>query len=358
MKVLHLYPKDDDMVTRHVNILVRGMQDSIELKRACSPIEARKYIREWIPDIVHCHGCWTYWIVKAGNNARKQSARIVLSPHGQLEPWVINERPMHEKLQKNVIWQKRFSEKAYTVISFGKMEEKFLKELKWNPRIEVIKNSVITNSISQKEMCSQTFSVYQKVLDSNVLELMDEETRQLMAIIIKAGIMGDNRWVDTKDIDTNSIDWRKMLIYAEHQNIRNYVNYGINILGLNIPLIDTEKIDSYFPEKYTKPHTIKELIGDYKGNETDYLIRMIRQIQKSPLLLHLIELTRELYRDNINDTSIIEVLNERKLTKYASRLMQVLREVTLLDEGYMPLEPTDDRGTQQIRNIIANNLNI
>jgi hypothetical protein len=80
---------------------------------------------------------------------------------------------------------------------------------------------------------------------------------------------------------------------------------------------------------------------------------MIRQIEKNPLLLHLIELTRELYRDNINDEKIQEVLEEKKMSKYTGRLLQILKEQTLLDEGYMPLDPINDRGTEKIRREIS-----
>ncbi len=344
------------MVAQHVTLLMEGMQHSAELQAVSNLADFKTVCKSFEPDIVHCHGCWQYGIVNAGNFARKQGARIVLSPHGQLEPWVFEEKPLQEKFHKTALWQKPFVEKAYALIAFGKMEQQYLEELKWNPRIEVIHNAVITNSTTREKMCSQTFSVYQKVLDSNVLEQMDEATQQLMATIIKAGTLGDRRWVELTVPET--VDWRRMLIYAEHQNIRNYVDYGINILGLSAVSLDTEHLPAYFPESYQRPKSIKNLIDDYKGDETDYLLRMIRQIEKQPLLLHLIELTRELYRDTVNDDLLQEVLEEKKLTKFASRLMQVLHEQTLLDEGYLPIEPLDDRGTQKIRESITNHLKI
>jgi glycosyltransferase involved in cell wall biosynthesis len=356
MKILHVYPKTDEMVAQHVTLLMEGMQHSAELQAVSNLADFKTVCKSFEPDIVHCHGCWQYGIVNAGNFARKQGARIVLSPHGQLEPWVFEEKPLQEKFHKTALWQKPFVEKAYALIAFGKMEQQYLEELKWNPRIEVIHNAVITNSTTREKMCSQTFSVYQKVLDSNVLEQMDEATQQLMATIIKAGTLGDRRWVELTVPET--VDWRRMLIYAEHQNIRNYVDYGINILGLSAVSLDTEHLPAYFPESYQRPKSIKNLIDDYKGDETDYLLRMIRQIEKQPLLLHLIELTRELYRDTVNDDLLQEVLEEKKLTKFASRLMQVLHEQTLLDEGYLPIEPLDDRGTHKIRESITNHLKI
>ena len=359
MKVLHIYPKSDNMIARHVNILVEGLRHSADVQSTTSLSEFKAINRQMEPDIVHCHGCWQYSIANAANIGRKHGARVILTPHGHLEPWVIEEKSIQEKLHKTLLWQRSSVEHAYALIAFGKMEQKYLQEQKWNPRIEVIRNSVITNSITPQEMCSQTFAVYQKVLDSNVLELMDMQTQQLLAAVLKAGITGDTRWVaEWNQEAVTPIGWRQLLIYAEHENIRNYVDYGINILGLNAPTLDTEKIAAYYPEDYQRPKHLKELIGDYKGNETDFIFRMIRQIQKQPLLLHLTELTRELYRDSVDDEQLHGLLEEKGLLKYASRLMQVLQEQTLLDEGFMPVPPIDDRGTRQIRYQITNHLEI
>ncbi|MBP5715247.1 MAG: glycosyltransferase [Prevotella sp.] len=358
MKVLHIYPKSDNMIAKHVNILLEGMRHSADVRATDSPSDFKTICRQMKPDIVHCHGCWQYAIVNAANAARKNGARIILSPHGQLEPWILEEKSLQEKLHKTLLWQKRSVECTYAVIAFGNMEQKHLRLLKWNQRIEVIRNCIITNSLTPQEMCTQTFAVYQKVMDSNVLEQMDETTKQLLAVILKAGITGDKRWVQEPVVCSQETDWRRLLIYAEHENIRNYVDYGISILGLETPSLDTSKITAYFPDNWQQSVPLKDIIGEYKGDETDYLVRMICQIEKQPLLLHLIELARELRRDTIDDNLLKQALEEKKLLKYASRLMQILQEQTLLEEGYMPLPSADDRGTQQIRKLITNHLTI
>ena len=352
MKILHFYPQPDDMITRHVTMLTEGMRHSAEVQKASSLNDFKAQLEAMRPDIVHCHGFWQYATHKAAAMARKRGIRLVLSPHGQLEPWMSKEQ--------SSFLQRRTTEYAYALIAFGKMEHHYLRQLGWNPRIETIHNAVITNSLTPQMMCSQTFAVYQKVLDSNVLEQMADDDKHLLAVILKAGITGDARWIPEASLAKADAhpDWRRILIYAEHQNIRNYVDYGIHTLGLQCDTIDTTKIAAYFPEKYQRPSSLKEIIGDFKGDETDYLTRMIRQIQKAPLLLHLIELHRELRRNSVDDDSLTEALEEKHLTTYAARLMQILAEQTLLDEGYMPLDPIDDRGTRQIRNLIANQLKI
>lgn len=358
MKVLHVYPKSDSLIERHVTLLAEGMRQSAEVKVADNAVTFKKLFCEMEPDIVHCHGCWQFFLARAVSYAIRHEARVVLTPHGQLEPWVIKRQSVQENISKTLLWQRRTVERAYAVILLGKLEHENFRKLGWNQRTEEIHNAVITNAITQAEMCTQTFAVYQKVMDSNTLEQMDEESLRALAIIIKVGIMGDRRWVKDINIDDAHIDWRRLLIYAEHEHISNYVDYGISILGFSTPSINVSRIAAYFPDHYERPKPIKDVVGDYDGNETDYLVRIIRQINKQPLLLHLIELTRELYRDNVNDELLTEKLEDKKLLAYAARLMQVLSEQTLIDEGYMPLAPKDDRQTEHIRRMLTNHLKI
>ena len=63
-------------------------------------------------------------------------------------------------------------------------------------------------------------------------------------------------------------------------------------------------------------------------------------------------------RDTVNDDQLTEALEEKRLLNYTGSLMQVLSEQTQIDEGYMPVEPLDNRQTQQIRKHLANHLKI
>lgn len=360
MKILHIYPKTNDLIRQHVMLLASGMQQSAEVHTADSGTKIRQQIIDYKPDILHCHGCLNPKLSRATRLIRHDGGRVVLTPHGQLEPWIVNQKNIQEKVVNTLTLQKETVANAYAIITLGKLEHSNFLKLGWNRRVEEIHNAVTTNTITKERMCSETFAIYQKVMDSNTLEQMDDMSQKALHTIIKAGIMGDSRWC--KRIDCISypqdIDWRRLLIYAGHENILNYVNYGISVLGLTTPVINTEKIEAYFPDAYTRPQPIKEIIREYRGDETAYLMKMICQLNKQPLLLHLIEFTRELYRDNVNDDLLKTALKEKKLTNYAESLMQVLSEQTGLDEGYMPISPQDNRQTGKIRNLLTNHLKI
>jgi len=360
MKVLYIYPKGNALIQKHVEMLAEGLRQSADIFIKDSYSSFKQNLKDYKPDIVHCHGCWNYDVIRAAMSGRKAGARIVLTPHGQMEPWAVEQQTPQAKAGRIFQWQKKCIQRSYTIITLGQLEQRNFLELKWNRRVEVIHNAIITNTITPSEMCSQTFAVYQKVIDSNTFEQMDDTTIDALSIIIKAGITGDRRWCRKMDAISHpqDIDWRRLLIYASHENIRNYIDYGISILGLSTPNIDTSKIASYYPDSYTTPRPIKEYIGDYQGNETNYLVKMISQLYRQPLLLHMIELTRELMRETVNDDQLCEALEEKKLKGYTASLMQVLGEETELDEGYMPIQPVDNRQTNQIRKLLTNHLKI
>ena len=352
MKVLFVYQKSESLISQHVNMLTDGLRQSATIDTADTVSAIRKAVKEQEPDIIHCHGCPSVSATRAILSAVNKGVRLVLTLHGQMEPWATDTN--HKA--PAIYWHKKLIHRAYAVILLGRLELTNFQHLGWNRRTEEIHNAVTTNTISGQEMCTATFAIYQKVMDSNTLELMDEPTARMLKAIIKIGIMGDRRW--TVVLPSEDVNWRHLFLYAEHEHIRNYVDYGINILGLTVPNIDTTRIAAYFPDNYETPKPIREKVGDYKGKETDYLLRIIHQIRQKPLLLHLIELTRELYRDTVDDDQLAEGLAGKKLTAFTRSLMQVLDEQTALDEGYMPLPPADNRLTQQIRRQLENHLNI
>ena len=357
MNVLLICQRDSKLIAQHVELLAEGLRQSANVKIADNNKSYYQQARDMDADIIHVHGICTMQQTKAMRCATKMGIRYVITLHGQLEPWAVEFQRANQRIGI-LLAQKDYIEKAYAVITFGKLETTSFQKLGWNPRIEEIHNAVYTNTTTPAEMAAKTFALYQKVQDSNTREKMDSYTLDALRVIVKASIMGDKRWVENEPIDPRLINWRHLLLYAEHENIANYTDYGIRVLGLSTPLIDTQKIASYYPKNYTRPKPVKELVGDYQGDETDFLMRIIRQLIKSPTLLGCIELTRELYRDNVNDDLLAEKLEDAGLTKSAARLIQVLNEELLLDEGFMPIDPLDDKQTDKLRNNLKNHLKI
>ena len=134
-------------------------------------------------------------------------------------------------------------------------------------RKELVRNPLITKTITFDEAAAAIHTVYQRVIDSHPLELMDVGTRTLLAFLLKAGLLGDKAWVkdDLRLGDLRLDDLRHLFIYVELEGVLDIVKRGIAVLGIYAPPKPT--IDCYLPHGYKTPQplpkaTIPELLKD------------------------------------------------------------------------------------------------
>lgn len=364
MRILHFYQSSAGLIAQHVETLCRQMGLSAENLTATHQQEALQLLRGQHFDVLHLHGCWYTPMSRVARVAQKQGTRLVLTPHGELEPWVMKEQYWKEKIPKKWLYQRVLVSQAYAVVVQGGMEEECLHQLQWNERLTVIRNSLITHSITSAEMARQTFLLYRKVMDSNVLELMDDQMRQVLRSILKAGITGDHRWLSGGfEHSLSDEDWRRLLLYAHQEHISETLAKGIRVLQLQTPDLNTEKTEAFYPEDYQPPKSIQQQIGNQFATENERLVatfQLLRRLifHRQLTISHIVELDHELRHHDAEEEQLAETLRERHLYTTACRMMQILRELTELDEGFMPVPPKNDRITRQISKIIVNHLKI
>ncbi len=364
MKILHYFPDNDSMIAKYVSMLVGCMGLEADNTIVSTEAVAKEKMESTTFDILHLHGCWSRSAARIYHITRKKGTRLVLSPYGQLEPWVVDERYWKEKLPKTMLFQRSLVEQAYVVVIQGRMEEECIKKLGWNPRMEIIRNPIITHSISFNELAQKIYYLYRKVLDSNTIELMNPQTRILLRCFIKAGISGDSRWV-TDDMTelSDPEQWRHLLCYAHQEGISNIVKSGAHIMNYRVPDIDVYKIPYFLPQQYVMPKSIQESIGMQYASEKDRLVATFKQVRRliqhqQLSISHLCEIDKELREHDVEEDHLCEALRDKKLYSTASRTMQLLADYTGFDEGFMPMLPLNDRTTKNIHQQIYNHLKI
>lgn len=365
MKILHYYHKSDGMVAQYVGVLQRTMAGYADVKASQSLRQYRKMIKEQRPDIVHMHGCWHVSCAVAALMANANGARVVLSPHGQLEPWVLRQKYWSEKLPKLIAFQRHLTKRAYALIAMGRMERDCLARLKWNPRCETVLNSLITDTLTDEQMGAKVYAVYRKVLDSDQWPLMGDGTRMALRGLIKAGQTGDGRWLDSQEMDAckalTAEEWRKVAIFASQESILETVAHGADAMELPMPDFNPAAVASYSRrESGAKPPQPLAVTG---GDETERLQRMIRSSRKMLrhrrlTVSHIVELSAFLRTSQADEAKLAEQLEEKKLLPYARKLMQCLHDLTGLEEGFMPVKAGGARGAGKMERIITKHLKI
>jgi len=366
MKILHFYSPDKrGMIVDYVSLLCNGMQMSDQVEQTTDAHAACQLLGERKFDILHLHGCWdnaSYYVVR---QALKTGTRFVITPHGQLEPWVRETHYWKEKLPKQLLYQKRMVRHAYAMIVQGAMEEECMRKLGWNPRMVIVRNSLITNSITPLAMIRQVSLVYRQVMNSDTLHLMSENTKKLIKQLIKTGITGDKRWL-TEEPCSSALDdeeWRRLLCFVHHEQIDDIVARGFRILHLDAPELNASQLVCFMPDNYESPQTIESVIGISFASENERLLATFRHLRRLILrhrlaLSHLVELHRELRFHDAEEETLNEELRDRHLYSMAARLMQLAHDLTGMEEGFMPMPPLNDRMTRTIRKQIDNHLRI
>ena len=362
MRIMHFYPKTDVAISQYFKMLADNMGLEVENHQATTSEEAHQLLRAMQFDILHVYGCWNNAQLMVVRKALKQGARLVVTPYGQLEPWVQQQHFWKEKLPKRIAYQQSVIEHAYAVIVQGNMEMECMTKLGWNKRCVIIRNALITNSITPQEMARQTFELYQRIIDSNPLHRMNDNTRKFTKYLINMSITGDKRWETDEDVPMLG-DWRQILCYAHQEQIMSIIQRGARTLDIMIPDMDASRIPYFLPDDYVETQSIQHTIGNQFVSENDRLIATFKVIKKlianhQLSIKHLVELNIELREHSCEEDKLAEQLQERGLIKMAARVMQLMSDFTGLTEGFMPIPPLNDRITKNWNKQIKNHLMI
>jgi hypothetical protein len=362
MRILHFLPQTDAAIGQYFSILADNMGLEVENHKARTIDEARQLLRNIQFDILHVHGCWDNAQFSIVRRALKLGARLVVTPYGQLQPWEQQRDFWKEKLPKRIAYQQSVVRQAYAVIVQGNMELEYVQQLGWNKRCVIIRNPLITNTITPRETARQTFDVYQRIMDSNPLQLMNDNSLKFVKRLITIGITGDERWLTGEEVPMLG-DWRQILCYAHQEQIMPTILRAIRILNLMAPDIDPATIPYFLPDGYKEASTIQQAIGNQFVSENDRLIATFKFIKKliasrQLSIKHLVELDIELRNHPCDEARLAEQLHERGLIKMAGRIMQLMNDYTGLTEGFMPVPSLDDRITKKYYELIQNHLTI
>ncbi len=113
--------------------------------------------REWCaiinsvrPDVVHINCCWTPQCSFAQRWAQELGYRVVLTPHGMLEPWIIKRNFWSRKLPALLLYQRRAVKEADMIHATALSERDNLAALGYNHNIHIIPNGVELSCIELK----------------------------------------------------------------------------------------------------------------------------------------------------------------------------------------------------------------
>lgn len=315
--VVHIYHKGDSFAANYAMMLCKAIGERAITHVTDSPAELKEMCKTISPDIIHQHGRVDYELPK------DRHTRRVLTPHGASFS--------------------SFSD-FYAIMARSKMEARAID----SPRTEILLNPIITKAVSFDEIANYVLHIYQKVMDSNVLELMSDDTFMALRMLLKAGICGDRKWLGNLKVP-DKIDSRQLHIYAYYENVEDIMQRGAEILGVSLPHAHVNMNTAYLPSGYQRPDAMEE----------PFVTTVLESVADNNLNLRLlVDLYRALRDEKLDEEELMNKLAEEKRDKLLMSLLQVMKEQLLTDEGFMPSIPVDNQETQRLRNLLSNHLKI
>ena len=119
--------------------------------------------REWCelldqikPDLVHINCCWMPQCALAQHVAQQAGYKVVLTPHGMLEPWIMARHYWTRKVPAWWLYQKRAIMQADCLHATAESEKENLLKLGCNSKVVVIANGIDVENIDLKKSWKRT----------------------------------------------------------------------------------------------------------------------------------------------------------------------------------------------------------
>ena len=114
--------------------------------------------KEWLdllqairPDVVHVNCCWMPGCAFIQKWAQQVGYKVILTPHGMLEPWIIKRHYWTRKIPALLLYQKNAVQKADYLHATAESEKENLLQLGYNNKVAVIANGVAVEEIQLKK---------------------------------------------------------------------------------------------------------------------------------------------------------------------------------------------------------------
>ncbi|MCW2118500.1 glycosyltransferase [Flavobacterium sp. 7A] len=170
--------------------------------------EFRNYLEEEKPDIVHINGIWSPQNWGFQKVAQQLNIKVILSPHGMLEPWIINHNPWKKKLAM-ALYQKKAIQNADYLHATAAMEEKSIKALGFSNPLVIIPNFIDTSEIKEVkvEYGSKKIIFISRIHPKKGIELLLEAWRKLDTTHWSLEIAGngDQSYIDELKQSSNDL---------------------------------------------------------------------------------------------------------------------------------------------------------
>ena len=220
---------------------------------------------------------------------------------------------------------------------------------------------------SAADMSDALIRLYQKVIDTSPFVRMTENERQVEDGLLKASLFADGDEIHDKSflsIQLRNASWRRIFLHSNDEGVLDNLIGGLSASGMKVPDVDVGNVDRFTVERNDAETVEKHVRKDSRISkiksegalpplESELCVAIvILSIKMKHSCAHRSDFIRiyKMLRFNDYDEGLVkDVLDRCGVSKFAARIMTIMNERYGLGEGFMPVEPLDDKGTEALR---------
>ena len=358
MKIIHFIPSIDRTAggtTSYMQLLAKELGKLCELYIATAPSENPvtmenaqikfipcnwkqrksmknawlKLLQEIKPDVVHINCCWLPQCAWAQLWAQKAGYKVVLSPHGMLEPWIMARHYWTRKFPALLLYQKKAIAKADCLHATAESEKENLLKLGYNNRIEIIANGIDVENIELKQEWKRKKQIlflsriHVKKGINFLLEAVAELKKELTGYTIHIAGEGDEQYINQLKEQGKQLGIESMVdfcggVYGEKkwQLFRDADIFVLPTYSENFGIAVAEALASGTPVITTNGTPWEELntrhCGWYTEIGTEATAKALRQFLQTPEeeLENMGKRGRKLIEEKYSTTMVAYHMNE------------------------------------------------
>lgn len=336
-----------------------------------------KDLSDFRPDIVHIHACWNFSAYGLFKECVRRKIPVVLTVDNRLSRWHLSSRYLLVKLPMWFMFQHRMLSSVEALHAISEQEETWLKGIHCipglrfgrcvNSRVAVVEAFNIVADKSAADMSDALIRLYQKVIDTSPFVRMTENERQVEDGFLKASLFTDGDEIHDKSflsIQLSNASWRRIFLHSNDEGVLDSLIGGLSASGMEVPDVDVGNVDRFTVERNNDETVEKHVRKDSRISkiksegalpplESELCVAMVMlSIKMKHSCAHRSDFIRiyKMLRFNDYDEGLVkDVLDRYGVSKFAARIMTIMNERYGLGEGFMPVEPLDDKGTETLR---------
>lgn len=257
--------------------------DIFEIKK-----EWEEILLQISPNIVHINCCWMPLCSLTQKWAQKLGYKVVLTPHGMLEPWIISRNYYTKKLPALILYQKSAILNADCIHATANTEKENIAKLNINNKIEVIANGIDIENIKLKDNWDKKKNIlflsriHVKKGIEFLIQAISTLKYQMSGYVINIAGEGDEKYINLLKKKVNELGISNMVNFLggvyDDKKWELYRNADIFILPTfseNFGIVIAEALASGTPVITTNGTPWKELNTENCGWYTEIGVKPI-----------------------------------------------------------------------------------